>query len=186
MRAVPYSALAAFCDVAADEIVGHALQLGAIERSSGDSAPLRIPTGGMPSLTYFRNNVLHLVALPSLLASLLVMAERLTLVRAIAATRRLLVLAQEELFMNCTSEEIPAGVEAVLQVLVSRRLILRQDGDLLAPPPESRERAELAMLAATMQVALGTATLKVALAPDAGADGFSAPWPRNPSTSPPG
>ena len=186
LRASPYCALTAFCDVAADEIIGHAVRLGAIERVAGGGEQLRVPTGGLPLLAYFRNNVLHLVALPSLLACLLVMEPRLSLERAIGAIRRLLVLAREELFMNCTPGEIPGGVETVLTVLVARQLIRRQDGELLAPGPGTREHAELSMLAETMRVALGVSLLKVALAPDAGADGLSVPSPTNPSRSPSG
>lgn len=88
--------------------------------------------------------------------------------------------------MNCTPEEVPGGVETVLNVLVDRRLVQRQDGVLLAPPPGSREHADLTMLAETMRVALGASLLKVALAPDAGAEGLSVPSTTSPSTSPPG
>ncbi len=168
LRAAPYSSLTAFCDVAADEIIGHAIRLGAIERAGGGER-LCVPAGDEPLLAYFRNNVLHLVALPSLLACLLVAEPHLPLERAIAAIRRLLVLARDELFMDCTPEEIPGGVDTVLNILVGRSLVLRREGDLLAPSPESREQTELSMLAETMRVALGPALLKVALAPDAGA-----------------
>lgn len=185
LRAAPYGSLTAFCDVAADQIIGHVIRLGEIERVVGSGA-LRVPAGGLPLLAYFRNNVLHLVALPSLLACLLVMEPRLASARAVAAIRRLLVLAREELFMNCTPEEVPGGVETVLNVLVDRRLVQRQDGVLLAPPPGSREHADLTMLAETMRVALGASLLKVALAPDAGAEGLSVPSTTSPSTSPPG
>ena len=88
--------------------------------------------------------------------------------------------------MNCTPEEVSGGVDTVLNVLAGRELIRRREGDLLAPPPGSREHAELSMLAETMRVALGVSLLKVALAPDAGADGFSVPSTTNPSASPRG
>jgi glycerol-3-phosphate O-acyltransferase len=185
LRAAPYSSLTSFCDVDGDEIIDHVLRLGAIERVGTDSGErLRVPAGGEPLLAYFRNNVLHLVALPSLLACLLVMEPRLPRERAIAAIRRLLVLAREELFMDCTPAEVPGGVETVLNVFLGRRLVRRQDGALLAPEPGSHEAAELSMLADTMRVALGPALLKVALAPDAGE--LSAPSSMNPSASPPG
>ncbi|MBK9955482.1 MAG: glycerol-3-phosphate 1-O-acyltransferase PlsB [Rhodocyclaceae bacterium] len=185
LRAAPYSSMMAFCDVAAEEIIGHAIRLGAIERAAGGER-LCVPAGDETLLAYFRNNVLHLVALPSLLACLLVMEPCLALERAVAAIRRLLVLAREELFMNCTPEEVSGGVDTVLNVLAGRELIRRREGDLLAPPPGSREHAELSMLAETMRVALGSSLLKVALAPDAGADGFSVPSTTNPSASPRG
>ncbi|HZV54679.1 MAG TPA: glycerol-3-phosphate 1-O-acyltransferase PlsB [Rhodocyclaceae bacterium] len=164
VRAAPYGALAVPDDQSPEQVVEHACRLGVVERIAhplGDL--LRVPDGEAPLLAYFRNNVLHLVALPALLACLLAHNPRLEKARVSAAISRLLVLAHSELFLRCTPADVPSALEDVLAILAARGLVSLDGDDLVAPDPNSREFAELHLLGETMQPTLERYLLTLAL-----------------------
>lgn len=143
------------CRASAAEVVAHAVRLGVVERIEhplGDL--LRAPADQAALLAYFRNNVLHLVALPALLACLMARNPRLERRRVEAALVRLHVLLRSELFLRCPALEVPTAISAALSLLVSRGLLRLREEELLAPEPSSREFAELQLLGQTMRPTL--------------------------------
>jgi len=67
MRTAPYSPGAAGCELPAAEVVAYAEQFGFVERLPHALGELvRVRADAAPLLAYFRNNVLHLFALPAL------------------------------------------------------------------------------------------------------------------------
>jgi glycerol-3-phosphate O-acyltransferase len=164
LHQAPYGALAIVCDQPAAEILEQAIRLGVIERvvhPLGDL--LRVPADQAALLAYFRNNVLHLVALPALVACLLAHNPRLDRQRVEAAIARLHGLAQTELFLRCAAADVPASLATVLDALVECGLIAIQGNELLAPEPSSREFAELHLLGETMRPTLERYLLTLAL-----------------------
>jgi glycerol-3-phosphate O-acyltransferase len=154
-RHAPYSPLMVYCDEPAEAVIKQARRLGIVERLEHPLGDLiKVSDGEAPLLAYFRNNVLHLVALPALVACLLTHNARLDFRRVAGAISRLLVLAQSELFFRCAPEDVPSSLEPVLAVLEARGLILRQGQDLVAPDPNSRAADELRLLGETMRPTL--------------------------------
>jgi glycerol-3-phosphate O-acyltransferase len=154
-RQAPYSSLTVFSEEAPDRVIEHARKLGVIERVAhplGDL--LKVAAGEGALLAYFRNNVLHLVALPALVACLLAHNPRLEMRRAAAAIGRLLLLVQAELFLRGAADDLPGALERVLMVLAERGLVLRQGDELRAPDPNSRPFAELQLLGEAMRPTL--------------------------------
>ena len=164
LREVPYGSVAISCEEPADAIIAQAIRLGVLERIEHPLGDLfRVPAGQAPLLAYFRNNVLHLVVLPALLACLMAHNPRLSKVRVAAAIDRLYVLARAELFLRCEPEQVSAALAAVLTALSGRGLIFDGGDEWAAPDPSSREFAELHLLGETVRPILERYFLTLAL-----------------------
>jgi glycerol-3-phosphate O-acyltransferase len=164
LRHAPYSPLTVVNEEPADAAIEHARRLGVVERLAhplGD--PIRVSDGEAPLLAYFRNNVLHLVALPALVACLLTHNARLDLRRVVGAISRFLLLAQTELFYRYAPEDASAVLDPVLTVFEARGLIQRQGQELVAPDPNSRAADELRLLGETMRPTLSRYLLTLAI-----------------------
>ncbi|MBI4985413.1 MAG: glycerol-3-phosphate 1-O-acyltransferase PlsB [Rhodocyclales bacterium] len=148
----------------ADAVVAYAERLGAITRIAhplGDL--LRADAAQAALLAYFRNNVLHLFALPALLACLLSHNPRLPKNRIEAAVAGLYGVLRPELFLRWSPPEIPATLDAILAVLQERGLLIDDGSMLAAPAPGSQEAAELQLLGETMRPTLERHFLTLAL-----------------------
>ncbi len=164
LRHAPYSPLTVVGDEPADAVIEQAHRLGAVERLPhplGDV--IKVSDGEAPLLAYFRNNILHLVALPSLVACLLTQNARLDVRRVVGAIARLLVLAQSELYFRCAPEDVPNSLEPVLTVLEARGLIQRHEQTLIGPDPSSPAFAELQLLGEALRPMLERYLLTLAL-----------------------
>lgn len=134
-------------DLPATEIVAAVEALGFLQRDRrafGDILGHDRPTAVL--MTWYRNNVLHVLAAPSLVACLLVNRRRSA--RAADLTRyfeTVFPFVRQELFLP---EPPPDTVQWWLDRLVSAGLVVERDSGLYAaPPPEAPERFRLKMLA---------------------------------------
>lgn len=134
-------------DLPAAEIVAAVEALGFLHRdrrSFGDI--LGHDRATAVRMTWYRNNVLHVLAAPSLLACLLVNRRRSA--RAADLVRyfeTVFPFVRQELFLR---EPPPDTVQWWLDRLVSAGLVVERDGGLYAaPPPEAPERFRLKLLA---------------------------------------
>lgn len=161
----PYSPETIPCDLDARQIVAYAERLGIAERIAHPLGDLiRIPEGDAPLLAYFRNNVLHLYALPALIACLLNHNRYLDIQRVTEAVAGIYGLMGTELFLRWTPDELPAAAAKVIDVLVGRGLLLCNDaGRLSSPEPHSQEFAELRLLGETLRPLLERHFLALAL-----------------------
>ena len=150
---VPYSAAMIPCALGTAEIVAYVERLGIAERIPHPLGDLiRVPDGEAPLLAYFRNNVLHVFALPALIACLLSHNRYLGVQRLTEAVTGIYQLMETELFLRWSPEALPVVTEAVIQVFVQRGLLLRSDsGRLSAPEVNSQEFAELRLLGETLR-----------------------------------
>src|SRR5215469_14353162 len=119
--------------------------LGEIVRMSAENAVLA---------TYFRNNVLHLFALPSLIACVFVSNARVPTRDIQRLAWRINPYIRAELFLRWSEEELPAVVEGVLACLCAHGLI-EPDPEVEGwrrAPPASAAAMQLSLLArATIQ-----------------------------------
>jgi len=149
---------------AAADIVAYAERLDAVERIAhplGDL--LRASAAQAALLAYFRNNVLHQVALPALVACLLSHNPQLPKSRVEAAVSGLYAMLRPELFLRWSPQEVPATLAAMLAVLQARGLLIDSGNMLAAPVPGSQEAAELQLLGETMRPTLERHFLTLAL-----------------------
>ncbi|MCF8179114.1 MAG: glycerol-3-phosphate 1-O-acyltransferase PlsB [Sulfuritalea sp.] len=163
---IPYSDSIVTCDLPADEVIDYVGRLDLLERRShplGDM--VRASEQQAALLTYFRNNVLHLLALPALLACLLSHNRILTRERAKEAIKGIYWLLRAELFLPWDAETLDAQIDLTESVLCQRGLILGDDQDtfLRAPPPNSEASPELHQLGEIIRPTLERQFLTLAL-----------------------
>ena len=149
----PYSTTIIPCPLDPRQVVSYVERLGIAERIAHPLGDLiRIPEGDAALLAYFRNNVLHVFALPALIACLINHNRHLDAQRVSDAVTGIYGLMATELFLHWSPDELPAATEAVIEVLVRRGLLQRGvAGRLLAPETNSQEFAELRLLGETLR-----------------------------------
>lgn len=154
------------CALSAEEIIAYAERLRIVERFRDPLGDLiRIPEEQAPLLAYFRNNVLHLFAVPAVIACLLSHNSQLEPTRMIQAVNGICLLMRAELFLHWSAEQLPAVIETVVAVLLARGLLRRSplSERLVAPEPVGCEFAELRCLGETVRPLLERHFLTLAL-----------------------
>ena len=161
----PYSSAMVSCELDPSAIVAYVERLGIAQRVTHPLGDLiKVPDGEAPLLAYFRNNVLHVFALPALVACLLSHNRHLGVPRLNEAVSGIHGLLKSELFLHGSPEQLPAAMEAIIDVFVERGLLLRgEPGRLSAPEVNSTEFAELHLLGETLRPVLERHFLVLAL-----------------------
>ena len=155
LRAAPYSPLVTVTAQNGTEMMRYAESMGMLERQPhplGDI--LRMTAERAILATYYRNNVLHLFAIPSLLACCFLSNARMRTVDLKRMVWRVYPYIKAELAMRWTEEEIGGVVDRLLEAM-ARLNLLDGNEDLSEwhrPPPTSVEALQLSLLAeATIQ-----------------------------------
>ena len=166
LDATPYSVSIIHCRQSAEEIVDYALHLDLVHRQQHPLGDLIHATAQQAALlAYFRNNVLHLLALPALMACLVSHNRVLHRQRAHEAIRGIYSLMRAELFLPWDNETLNPVIAQTEQALIARGLILfDSETDLLrAPPPNSEASPELHHLGELVRPMLERQFLTLAL-----------------------
>ena len=161
----PYAPATVVCPLDPRQIVAYVERMKIVERIAHPLGDLiRVPDSEAPLLAYFRNNVLHLYALPALVACLLHHNHSLGVHRVCEAVAGIYDLMCAELFLHWTPDELPAATAAVIDVLLARGLLRQREGEeLCAPEANSQEFVELGLLGATIRPTLERHFLTLAL-----------------------
>ncbi len=121
-----------------------ALRLTAVHRIDHPlGALIGANTNEAALLAYFRNNVLHLYALPTLLACLILQHGPLTEARLGAMLADLYGLMRASLYLHLDEAVLPDALDDMLGKLAARGLIERRDGEVRAPAANTVAHADL-------------------------------------------
>jgi glycerol-3-phosphate O-acyltransferase len=155
LRRSPYSPRVTITDASPAQIVEYGESLKLISRvphKLGDLVKMSDESAQL--IAYYRNNVLHLFALPSLVACAFIGNSTLRTEDIQRLAWRVYPYVASELFLRWREDELARVVDAVLAALAEFG-VLRPNEDRSAwmrPPPESAEALQLSMLAqATIQ-----------------------------------
>ncbi|WP_218353618.1 glycerol-3-phosphate 1-O-acyltransferase PlsB [Alteromonas lipotrueiana] len=134
LRNVPFSNDATIPDDSAEEMLSHVLSLNRFSVTDDGYGKLIQPQkDAAVFLTYYRNNILHLFALPGI-AMAAVFAHKSCprdyILRLVAA---LYPLLQRELFIHMTQDEALAYTDRLISQMVEQGLV-RQEAECLLPP----------------------------------------------------
>jgi glycerol-3-phosphate O-acyltransferase len=125
-------------------------------------------------MTYYRNNVLHIFALPALLASFFQSSARMSREQILRYTRALYPYLQSELFIRWELDQLDAVIDQWLAAFVEQGL-LKFEGDVyIRPAPSSREFVLLTLLARAIVQTLQRFYMATALLLNAGQNTISA------------
>ncbi|HET8705779.1 MAG TPA: glycerol-3-phosphate 1-O-acyltransferase PlsB, partial [Pseudomonadales bacterium] len=157
LRKVRYSTSASVTELNGAQIVYYCERIGILLRRKhalGDV--LFVTEENAVLLTYFRNNILHFFALPSLVADFFVNNRSLAPERIIHLCETMYPYLQAELFLNLETTEIADRIKDILSALKQARLI--QDasvpGELCPPSPTASEFVQLNVLASAIRQTL--------------------------------
>lgn len=155
LAAVPYHARMSITELDGRAIIAYGEELKILQRRKhplGDLIYLHEEEGVL--MTYFRNNTLHLFALPSLLAVLFLQRGEATPKQALEMVRSVYPFLKSELFLIWEDEQLPAVVEATLQALIDLGLLQQRGGKLAPPSSSSAEHARLHILSRALRQTL--------------------------------
>ncbi|MCY1407105.1 Glycerol-3-phosphate acyltransferase [compost metagenome] len=97
-------------------------------------------------MTYYRNNVLHIFALPALLASYFQSTSRMSREQILRYSRALYPYLQSELFIRWPLDELDGVIDQWLQAFVEQGLLRFENEVYLRPAPSSRHFVLLTLL----------------------------------------
>jgi glycerol-3-phosphate O-acyltransferase len=155
LRGFAYSARVTVTQLSGPEILTYAESMKVISRQAhtlGDI--IRMSDESAVLATYFRNNILHLFAMPSLIACVFVSNATVRTEDIQRLAWRIYPYIASELFLRWREDELPAVVEGVLSCLEQHGLIESNDTrtEWHRPSPTSGKAMQLSLLAqATIQ-----------------------------------
>uniref|UniRef100_UPI003BA1BF9C glycerol-3-phosphate 1-O-acyltransferase PlsB n=1 Tax=Aeromonas sp. 604176 TaxID=2712052 RepID=UPI003BA1BF9C len=152
LKAVPYSPQSTIPDEGAKTLLDQAMELNKFEVSEDKLGQIiSLDRYQAILLTYYRNNILHLFAMPSLVAALIERCEGISRSEIMARCIDIYPLLKTELFLRYEEEELPALVDSLLDALQTQQLIeTRDDGYWVNPANQMR----LLLLAESIQETL--------------------------------
>jgi glycerol-3-phosphate O-acyltransferase len=155
LKAFPYSDRVTVTQLTATAILDYGESMKVITREKHPLGNVvRMHDKSAVLATYFRNNVLHLFAMPSLVACAFTSNPSLRTDDIQRLAWRIYPYIASELFLRWDESQLPQVVEGVLGALASHGLInAASDGNVWRrPPPSSAQAMELSLLAqATIQ-----------------------------------
>jgi glycerol-3-phosphate O-acyltransferase len=155
LRDAPYSPLVTVTAESGQQIVAYAEAFGMLERQKhplGDI--MRMTAENAVLATYYRNNILHLFAMPSLLACAFVNNARMRTEDIQRLVWRVYPYISAELFLRWDETQISAVADSMLDTFVRLNLLQgnADRSEWQRPPPTSLEAIRLSLLAqATIQ-----------------------------------
>ena len=153
LRAHPYSERVTLTRLDAAGVIKYGEDMKAIVRGpseSGDDCDLvRLEPGHAPLMTYYRNNILHLFALPSLIACCFISNATMRTEDIQRLAWRIYPYISAELFLRWTEEELPRVVLEALKGLGEQGLLSGSEeaGIWRRPRAASAEAMQLSLLA---------------------------------------
>ncbi|MGL4855989.1 MAG: glycerol-3-phosphate 1-O-acyltransferase PlsB [Plesiomonas sp.] len=132
LQNVPYSADSTVPTDSATAMLEHVMTLDKLQVEKDSLGDIMLLDRKQAVLmTYYRNNIQHMLALPSLIASVVICQQTISLAQLHTTVAGLYPLMQAELFMRYTPEELAGVVDQLVAELARQGLIVQHDEQLL-------------------------------------------------------
>ncbi|HNP64677.1 MAG TPA: glycerol-3-phosphate 1-O-acyltransferase PlsB [Woeseiaceae bacterium] len=161
-----YSELVTMPEASADEIIAHGEQLEVISRSSHPMGEvIHMTEHNAVLMTYFRNNILHLLAVPASVACCFIQGRQLEHTELQRLIRLIYPFMKKELCMKWEYDDIDdVTTEAIKSLVELELLTCSADKKSLVRPPAGSEKAfQLLMLGQSMVPMLQRFYLAIAI-----------------------
>lgn len=156
LEAVPYHDQIVITDMDGPQMVAYGEELKILQRRKhplGDLLYLQEEEAVL--MTYFRNNTLHLFALPSLLAILLLQNNHASMEQLLKMVRSIYPFLRSELFLIWRDEELPGVIAKTLDAMAAQSLVQRtQDDTWVVPGANTADYARLHILSRALRQTL--------------------------------
>ena len=153
LKRLPYSHSVTLPDMTPAEICDHGIEMGLIEvikHEQGDV--INMSQRNAVLMTYFRNNILHLFALPASIACCFIQGRQLEHEELQRLVRLIYPFMKKELCLQWEKDEIDKVTSEAIEALVDLELLSRgRSKKILIRPPSGSARAfQLLMLGQSM------------------------------------
>ncbi|WP_339843009.1 glycerol-3-phosphate 1-O-acyltransferase PlsB [uncultured Halopseudomonas sp.] len=148
LHRVPYSSSITLPDMDGATLIRYVESMGMIGRQSDALGEiLYLDESQAVLMTYYRNNVLHLVALPALIACLFLNNARMSREQITRLVTAIYPYLQGELFLQWRTEELSGVIETWIDGLIAEGLLHDAAGQISRPETSSGEFVLLTLLA---------------------------------------
>ena len=166
LRRFRYSELVTIPDQRPDQIIEHGQHLGVISRTTHATGDVWHMTEDMAvRMTFFRNNILHLLAVPASVACCFIQGRELEHAELQRLLRMIYPFMKKELCLKWSYEHIDDVTSEAIEALVEHGLLSRsRNKKMLERPPSGSEKAyQLLMLGNAMVPMLQRFYLAIAI-----------------------
>lgn len=151
-KANPYSNDATFPSNDATEIVNRTLALNRFQQTQDNYGEMVSPKkDNAVLLTFYRNNIMHMFALPSLVMAAVFAHKKLSKSALLALVNDLYPMLKREFFMHMNTEQATKYVESLLPYLTQKGFLQQSDDVLSTPETNSKEFHSAWLMSRSMQ-----------------------------------
>jgi glycerol-3-phosphate O-acyltransferase len=153
LRRFRYSDSVTIPELTPDEIIAHGIKLGVINRSAHPiGAIIGMSEATAVLMTYFRNNILHLFAVPAAVACCFIHGRQLEQAELRRLLRLIYPFMQRELWLKWDHAAVDEATADAIEALIELGLLTRAgDPEVLVRPPAGSTKAyQLLMLGQSM------------------------------------
>ncbi|WP_100642609.1 glycerol-3-phosphate 1-O-acyltransferase PlsB [Alteromonas facilis] len=153
LREIPFSEDATLVDdIDAETLLEHTLKLKRLDVQEDAYDPLiSTMSDNAVTLTYYRNNILHLFALPGMLTTIVFANNGIDKSKLLKLMHSLYPMLQKELFIYMDAESADDYCERLLMQLLEQGLLKQQGKRILPPARESEQFHSAWLLSRAMQ-----------------------------------
>lgn len=145
LRNVPYSPEATVPDMTAEALLDHAMGMNKFETEKDSIGDIIIlPREQAVLMTYYRNNIHHMLVMPSLIAAIVQQHREITEAELLRQVSLVYPMLKSELFLRWDNAELPDVLNALCAEMARQGLITAQDGQLRMNPVRHRSLQLLA------------------------------------------
>jgi glycerol-3-phosphate O-acyltransferase len=149
LQSLPYAPTLTFTELSAQEMVAYAERMQWIKRDKGELGDvISMSEENAIHITYFKNNVLHLITLPSAIACCFQNNRQLRTEDLQRLAWRIYPYLCDELFLRWDEQVVPEVVQKIIQGLADHRLLATKDegATWCRPATDSAEAVQLSLL----------------------------------------
>ncbi|WP_173636303.1 glycerol-3-phosphate 1-O-acyltransferase PlsB [Paramixta manurensis] len=157
LRNVPYSPESTVPDVTPEALLNHALGMNKFETEQDSIGEIIVlPREQAVLMTYYRNNVHHMLVIPSLIAAIVQQHREISHAELLHQVTTLYPMLKSELFLRWRKEELAQVLSDLTAELARQGLVVSDENSLRINPPRLRS---LQLLAAGVRETLQRYTI---------------------------
>jgi len=138
----PYSRFITYPDGTVDEWIDYAVQMGKLQLIPQKLGNLYgFDSQNTVLMSYYRNNIQHLFALPALIAALVVRANGITIDLLSKRIALIYPYVRSELFIQDDRTQALAKTPEIVELLIRYQLIIRDDMGILHGPDKTQDES---------------------------------------------
>jgi len=131
LRNVPYSPESTVPDLSAEALLDHAMGMNKFETEQDSIGDIIIlPREQAVLMTYYRNNIHHMLVMPSLIAAIVQQHREISEAELLRQVSLVYPMLKSELFLRWDNAQLPQLLQDLCNELARQGLITYQDGQL--------------------------------------------------------